>query len=82
MFRSLNLKNLNFFISKFSTSTTLIETRYTHLPSHQHIPNNLKSIFSIESANKNELLKIKKRNNINKYQLHSLDVGSSQVQGR
>jgi hypothetical protein len=70
--------------SKFSIrslSTSAFETRYTHIPRVQELPEAIAPVFSIDSTDAKEAFKAKKREYINKYQSHQLDVGSSQIQG-
>ena len=65
-----------------TSSIQKVETRYRHIPRFQEIRNKIiEPVFSINSTNTNETLKLKQRQHIEKYQMHPLDVGSSQVQG-
>jgi ribosomal protein S15P/S13E len=70
--------------SKFSLrtlSTNAIETRFTHIPRTQELPETIAPVFSIDATDALQAFKAKKREHINKYQNHKLDVGSSQIQG-
>jgi ribosomal protein S15 len=66
-----------------SFSTSPVEIRYTHLPSSATIPpisSTVSPVFSASASDTKQLFKLKKREYIEKYQNHQLDVGSSQVQ--
>jgi hypothetical protein len=66
-----------------SFSTSPVEIRYTHLPSSTTIPSispTISPVFSASGSDTKQLFKLKKREYIEKYQNHQLDVGSSQVQ--
>lgn len=65
-----------------STEPIKLETRYTHIPRLQEIPNEIIApVFSSLSVSVKEELSLKKRQHIESYRIHQLDVGSSQIQG-
>ena len=66
-----------------SFSTSPVKIRYTHLPTSTTLPSissTISPVFSASGSDTKQLFKLKKREYIEKYQSHQLDVGSSQVQ--
>ena len=69
-------------IRAFSTNEDAVPTRYTHFIGDENVtvPASIAPVMSLENMNSKQALSTKKKEMIDKFQMHHSDCGSSQVQ--
>jgi hypothetical protein len=86
--RCCNVQSLSKFrpvqnIRAFSTNEDVVPTRYTHfIGDHAppSVPASIAPVMSLDNMNSKQALSIKKKEMVDKFQMHHADTGSSQVQ--